>query len=327
MEQRLLTQARRFVPSFLRRPANFCYGASKSAWVSVRSPLRTARRLSLKNLSSADLQKAFRTSGINPGDTIMVHSSMASLGRIDGGAESVVKALIATVTEAGTILMPTYISPEEVEHRSINGPILDLRTEPSTCGAITEEFRKWPGAYRSSNPIYSQCALGNNAQYLTSNHADAMTNCHLNSPMSRLVGLKGKIVGIGTNLGHVSIYHVIEDTFDKFPLKVYEKPFISKYIDSSGNPINREILRYDDNIAATRIERPSSTWIREAFTSHLARRNILTQFTVGNAACWVMESDVLCAELRRLAEKGITMYMTRDEWKRMNNGDDSIDSW
>lgn len=48
--------------------------------------------------------------GIEKGITVIVHSSLSSIGWISGGAVAVVEALMKVVTEEGTIIMPTQSS-------------------------------------------------------------------------------------------------------------------------------------------------------------------------------------------------------------------------
>ena len=45
--------------------------------------------------------------GVCDGATLLVHCSMSSFGHIEGGAQSVVEALIAAVGLSGTLVMPT----------------------------------------------------------------------------------------------------------------------------------------------------------------------------------------------------------------------------
>lgn len=54
-----------------------------------------------------DILDALSTVGMRPGQTVMVHCSLSALGYVCGGAQSVIEALLQTVGEAGTIMMPT----------------------------------------------------------------------------------------------------------------------------------------------------------------------------------------------------------------------------
>lgn len=61
------------------------------------------RKLVLKQ----DILAAFQAVGAEAGQTIEVHTSLSSMGYVCGGAQVVIEALLETVGENGTILMPT----------------------------------------------------------------------------------------------------------------------------------------------------------------------------------------------------------------------------
>ena len=46
--------------------------------------------------------------GLTPGMTVIVHSSLSSLGWVCGGSVAVVQALMDVITPDGTIVMPTH---------------------------------------------------------------------------------------------------------------------------------------------------------------------------------------------------------------------------
>ena len=105
---------------------------------------------------------------IEPNSILLVHSSLKALGRIDGGAETVIAALKETVCD-GTLVMPTLSSKnwETVfEDWSLD--------RPSDTGFITETFRLQPGSLRSDNETHSVAANGVYAEDITGgkNHVD-----------------------------------------------------------------------------------------------------------------------------------------------------------
>ena len=56
----------------------------------------------------SSLQYDLTNAGIQSGDVLLVHSSMKSLGEVDGGADSVFRALQNTVTEKGLLIFPSF---------------------------------------------------------------------------------------------------------------------------------------------------------------------------------------------------------------------------
>lgn len=318
--KRLAQRALRLLPGFIAQPLRAVYRR-------LDAMLKAHRRASIAQVNSEALVAALRSAGVREGDTIMVHSSLSRIGNVKDGTDTVIKSLIAAVTPEGTILMPTYGSADTAHSDYVQGAPVDLRTRRSQTGAITERFRTWSDVSRSSHPFSSVCAWGRHAEYITSAHDTDPRICHKDSPIGRLVELGGKVMGIGVSLGPISIYHVIEDTWEQFPFRVYSDPFRIEYINADGDRVTRDVVRYDQRIAATRIDREAGAWIRDQFTAHFERKGILQRFRFGNAESWVMDSGDLCAELKRLAGRGITMYLTRDEWMARNGGSASTDSW
>ena len=46
--------------------------------------------------------------GIEPGVTVMMHSSLSALGPVEGGPEAVVDALLEVIGPDGTLLVPAF---------------------------------------------------------------------------------------------------------------------------------------------------------------------------------------------------------------------------
>ena len=102
-----------------------------------------------------DIVRHFELLGLHKGQAIVVHSKLLSFGRINGGVESVFKALQQVVGDKGTLVFPTYtlnLSSEDVYNPD---------TTPSYgMGALSEYVRKIPGVLRSNCPMHNHCALG-----------------------------------------------------------------------------------------------------------------------------------------------------------------------
>ncbi|MEN6549204.1 MAG: AAC(3) family N-acetyltransferase [Armatimonadia bacterium] len=120
-------------------------------------------------LTESQLLTGFRDLGLRPGMTIMAHSSLSAFGYVEGGAETVIRALLAAAGPDGTLALPTLCQKDKERRQET----WDINTSPSDVGKITEVFRNWPGAVRSDHFTHSVTALGPRAEELTSGHAHA----------------------------------------------------------------------------------------------------------------------------------------------------------
>lgn len=115
--------------------------------------------------------------------TIIVHSSLSSMGWVCGGGVAVVQALMDVVSEEGTIVMPTHTvdnsDPSEWENPPApedwwsiireNMPAYHPDFTPTRAmGKIVEVFRTYPDVKRSHHPTYSFAAWGKHADYILS---------------------------------------------------------------------------------------------------------------------------------------------------------------
>lgn len=178
------------------------------------------RKLVLKQ----DILDALERVGITKGQTIMVHTSLSSLGFVCGGPQIVIEALLEAVGEEGTIMMPTQswknLDPTDGVHweepeawwQAIrdNWPAYDKRITPTnTMGAVAEMFRKWPGAVRSDHPARSVAAWGKHAAYLTENH-DLSNIFGEGSPIGKLYELDGYVLLIGVGYDKNTSIHLAD---------------------------------------------------------------------------------------------------------------------
>lgn len=178
------------------------------------------RKLVLKK----DILAALKAVGVSEGQAIMVHTSLGSLGFVCGGAQIVIEALLESVGETGTIMMPTQswknLDPTAGVHwqepeewwQSIrdNWPAYDKDITPTnTMGAVAEMFRRWPGALRSDHPARSVAAKGKFADYLTKNH-DLSNIFGEGSPVGKLYELDGYVLLIGVGYDKNTSLHLAD---------------------------------------------------------------------------------------------------------------------
>jgi aminoglycoside 3-N-acetyltransferase len=148
--------------------------------------------------------------GVEPGITLVVHSSLSSIGRVVGGAPTVVSALIDVIDDTGTLAMPAA-TPQCADPASWTeaGVEFDLRTTPTTMGAIPETFRTWPGTLRSDHPLESVCARGPAAAEITTEHPLAFSEGP-GTPFGKLHDLDSRILLVGVGFNRCTALHFAE---------------------------------------------------------------------------------------------------------------------
>ena len=179
-----------------------------------------------------------KTLGVKSGDVLLVHSSLSSMGYVDGGADAVIDALLEVLGNEGTLLFPAFsFSPcyrtSEFSHNDT----------PSCVGKISEVFRKRKGVIRSFHPTHSVSAIGKYALEMISGHEKDDTPVGVNSPLRKLPKYDGKILMLGCSLHSNSFMHGMEELAEVFYVLRGHQEY--KMIDKDGNVSYVKIRRHD----------------------------------------------------------------------------------
>ncbi len=162
--------------------------------------------------------------GVQPGSVLVVHSSMRSMGWVNGGAVAVILALEEVLGPEGTLVMPTHTADNSDPANWINPPVpetwwetiratmpaFDPNLTPTFhMGAIPETFRKQSGVLRSNNPDASFAAWGKHARQITEDHA-LYPLFGERSPLARVYDLDGWVLLLGVAHNRNTSLHVAE---------------------------------------------------------------------------------------------------------------------
>ncbi|MDP4528133.1 AAC(3) family N-acetyltransferase [Alkalimonas delamerensis] len=255
--------------------------------------------------------------GIKPGDTLFLHSSLRSLGYVEGGPAAVIAALQQSVGPDGNILLPAYYLPGGTIDATcqLDDYQFDPRIHGTHMGRLPETFLKSTGVKRSLHPTHSVAAWGKDADYLTNGHHQAPSVFGEGSPWQRFLEMpQAKVLGLGISMGPVTFYHLLEDTLgEAYPLPVWDKEHQIPCIDANDKVWQVPVRSYNKALASQRIDHPSREDLRQYFRQEFLRAGLLHEGQVGAGTSWFIPAADFYRHLQHLAEQGITIYSQKLE--------------
>lgn len=175
----------------------------------------------------------FKQLGIQEGDHVLVHSSLSSIGWVCGGPQAVIQALLQSIGDAGTLVMPAqsgdWSDPAEWGNPPVpqewidiiykEMPAFDAGATPTRgMGRIAEVFRTYPGTLRSNHPQVSFCANGRHASYIVADHP-LTPQFGEDSPLGKLYTAGAKVLLLGAGFDSCTSLHLAETRLQGMPTK------------------------------------------------------------------------------------------------------------
>ena len=204
--------------------------------------------------SRDQLADSFRTLGVAPGDTILLHASVRAVGEIAGGPDQIHLALKQALTGDGTLMMyascPQYtdevgrgnLTREQEKEILEKFPAFDPLTARSQRenGALVEFLRTYPGS-RVNSHVARFVGWGKQTGYLFSEQPWNYP-FGFGSPLDRFLKLDGKILLLGCDHDIVTFLHFAEHIADIPNKRVvrFQVP-----IEADGRRVWREMEEFD----------------------------------------------------------------------------------
>lgn len=166
--------------------------------------------------------------GIQPSDTVLIHTSMRAIGAVEGGADGVIDAFCSYLTD-GLFLVPTHTWANVNNEQ----PVYDVRQTPPCIGAIPRAaaFRK--DGIRSLHPTHSLWAHGREAAAFVRGEEHAETPAPPGFAWSKLADYGAKILLIGVGNDKNTFIHTIEELAN-IPDRLTPEPFEVTILDQNG---------------------------------------------------------------------------------------------
>ena len=161
--------------------------------------------------------------GVRKGADLIVHASLRSIGKVEGGYRSFLEALLLAVGPEGTIIAPAFnygpidpaqhskpLTSDEIEDLREKVKPFDIHLTPSMEGSFADIVRLDTRGTRSNHPVISWAAIGARAYEYTENvsidDADG-----LESPIGRIYKAgNGQILLVGVDHVKNTSIHLAE---------------------------------------------------------------------------------------------------------------------
>jgi len=195
-------------------------------------------------VTKEDMRKSLTGVGLGGGDVVLVHSSLRAFGYVEGGADSVIEALLETVGAEGTVVVPTFTWGAFHDAEKV---VLDLRNTPvkAEVGIIPETFRKRPEAKRSTHICHSVAAIGPHTDDVM---GEGVSSFGKGSTFHQLYELDAWYLFLGATFGSCTELHAVEE-YMQVPYRYHRDFKGSTVILADGTEIESrsiEFLRYPE---------------------------------------------------------------------------------
>ena len=139
-------------------------------------------------MTKQEIINGLRSLGLKEGDIVLLHSSLYSLGHVEGGPDAVIDAFLETIGSEGTLLVPVF----------------------GNLGVLTTTLKNRPGAVVSPCPVGTVAALGKDAEELCRDHWKPVS-CHgEGTPFKRIADKGGYVCLMGVDQDRNTSLHGIE---------------------------------------------------------------------------------------------------------------------
>ena len=152
-----------------------------------------------------DILKQLEAFQIKPGKPVLVHTSLKAIGEIDGGADTLLSALISYFAKDGGLLcIPTHTWTQTV---------MDRRNAETCVGVLSNVAAAHPDGVRSMHPTHSIIVFGDKETVLKFVQKEA----HVNTPTSpegcygNFYRENGYILLIGVGHDKNTFLHCVEE--------------------------------------------------------------------------------------------------------------------
>ena len=157
-------------------------------------------------LTKADIHRFLSENGIGRDATVLVHTSMRSLGGVEGGCDGLIDAFKEYLCD-GLFIVPTHTWANV----GADQPIYDVRTTVPCIGALPTVAAFRADGVRSLHPTHSVAAFGKRAAQFVSGEEKATSPAPVGGVWSRLYDEDATILLLGVGLDRNTFIHAVDE--------------------------------------------------------------------------------------------------------------------
>ncbi|MBT3381067.1 MAG: AAC(3) family N-acetyltransferase [Lentisphaerae bacterium] len=235
-------------------------------------------------VTATDVCAGLKAAGAMPGDMLIYHGSLSSMGTVVDGADTVTEGAREAVAPGGTVAMPTLwyhgaeppLDPED----------WDIDHSPAYIGALAEAFRAHPDSVRSDHFSHAVSAIGPRAQELVADHGGSGQR---HTPWGPRAFAEGSPWGL--LYAWNALYCFIGVTFRVLTMKHYLEARIVEEILADLSPERRALLTSE--LSSTGIPGIWAFFNSEQLEERLAEEGFVSYGRIGSARVRGIRTQIL----------------------------------
>lgn len=174
------------------------------------------------------LKAQLKAMGIEPTDTVVIHTSMKAIGEVEGGPNGFLDAFCEYLSE-GLFLVPTHTWDEV----TADNPYYDVRSSVPNIGLIPRVAATRPDGIRSLHPTHSVWAYGKRAEEFIAGEENSCSPAPTGGCWDRMADWHAKILLIGVKNDKNTFIHSIDERA-KLPNRISKDSFEVNVTDWEG---------------------------------------------------------------------------------------------
>lgn len=213
----------------------------------------------MTKITQKQITEELLTLGLVKGDVVLVRAALGAIGRIDGGANTFISALLDVVGSDGTIVSLAFtggafiLKAKKEDAFTIN--------KKSYAGALPNAMIAYPDSKRSTHPMCSYVAIGRDAIEITKDHDESSPAYE---PIRKIIELNGKcvLVGcVGNSPGFTTTHLAEYDLGYLKKLPIFPWLNSTYYIDKNGN--EKLFIRKDPGLCSNSFYKFYALYVKE----------------------------------------------------------------